>query len=122
MAPRKKKASRPAVDTQLRGAVDTLRHARTGHDGGGDEQPTRDKAKDTRRGEALIYGCPIVDTGGKGDAAVPPEEASAPAPTREEQHRSSRNTRCRGERQPRQVTSLTVTDDRSLRRYTVTSR
>ncbi|EEC15393.1 hypothetical protein IscW_ISCW021511 [Ixodes scapularis] len=62
MAPRKKKASRPAP-TQLPGSVDTLRHARTGHDGGGGEQPTRDKAKATRREEALIYGCPIVDTG-----------------------------------------------------------
>lgn len=39
-----------------------MRHARTGHDGGGGEQPTRDKAKDTRREEALIYGCRIVDT------------------------------------------------------------
>ncbi|KAG0429686.1 hypothetical protein HPB47_023382 [Ixodes persulcatus] len=64
MAPRKKNASRPSAESthSFGGAVDTLRHARTGH-GGGDEQPTRDKAKDTRREEALIYGRPIVDTG-----------------------------------------------------------
>ncbi|CAN8020907.1 unnamed protein product, partial [Ixodes persulcatus] len=119
MAPRKKNASRPSAESthSFGGAVDTLRHARTGHGGGG-EQPTRDKAKDTRREEALIYGRPIVDTGRRETPpAVPSEEASAPAPSREEQHRSSRNTRCRGEGRPRQLTWLTVTGDRSLRRY-----
>ncbi|KAM7301277.1 hypothetical protein ISCGN_016796 [Ixodes scapularis] len=89
MAPRKKKASRPA--TQLPGSVDTLRHARTGHDGGGDEQPTRDKAKATRREEALIYGCPIVDTGWR-EKPLSRRRKPARLP-REEQHRSSRNTR-----------------------------